>query len=154
MSEGRGRVSYEEAAEVGARVRAVRKELGLTTRAFGKAIGVSHSFVSVVERGLNRPSMELLRGLAEQYQVDLNWLLTGRGETRRTEGGVEGLAELAAAIRRTPALMGLLAGAVEPPAPPVDPALQALQDRVAAIHERGDAMELSVLTRVLDGLGR
>lgn len=65
--------------EVGERIRQIRERRGLTMKAFGDAIGVSHSFVSVVERGLNRPSMELLQGLARAFAANVNWVLTGQG---------------------------------------------------------------------------
>ena len=47
--------------DLGARVRALRRERGLTLKGLGRLAGLSHPFLSQVERGLARPSVELGR---------------------------------------------------------------------------------------------
>ena len=47
--------------DLGARVRTLRRERGLTLKGLGRLAGLSHPFLSQVERGLARPSVELGR---------------------------------------------------------------------------------------------
>ena len=47
----------DTAAELGARVRELRRERGLTLKALGSLAGLSHPFLSQLERGLARPSV-------------------------------------------------------------------------------------------------
>jgi transcriptional regulator with XRE-family HTH domain len=54
---------------VGAKIRAVRGDRGLTVRALAEAAGVSAAMVSQVERGISEPSLETLRHLARALQI-------------------------------------------------------------------------------------
>ena len=57
-----GRTSTNGAAsDLGAQVRALRRERGLTLKGLGKLAGLSHPFLSQVERGLARPSVGSVR---------------------------------------------------------------------------------------------
>lgn len=56
---------------VGARIRAVRVDRGLTVRGLSESSGVSVGMVSQVERGISEPSLETLRHLARGLGVPL-----------------------------------------------------------------------------------
>ena len=60
-----------------ARVLALRESLGMSTRAFAEAVGVSQPTQSRIERAKRMPDALYLRRLRERFQVDINALLLG-----------------------------------------------------------------------------
>ncbi|MCX2732711.1 XRE family transcriptional regulator [Saccharopolyspora sp. NFXS83] len=62
-------------AEVGPRLRALRKRSGLTLAGLSEATGISVSTLSRLESGSRRPSLELLLPLAKAHQVQLDELV-------------------------------------------------------------------------------
>ncbi|MEU5099257.1 XRE family transcriptional regulator [Streptomyces sp. NPDC020996] len=65
----------EVLAEVGPRLRRLRKERGATLAALSAATGISVSTLSRLESGLRKPSLELLLPLARAHQVPLDELV-------------------------------------------------------------------------------
>lgn len=63
-SRSRGNARRSEAFRLGARIRAVRKERGLTLDVLGQLAGVTRSFLSQVENDISAPSIETLRKIA------------------------------------------------------------------------------------------
>jgi transcriptional regulator with XRE-family HTH domain len=78
--------------DLGARVRALRRERGLTLKGLGKKAGLSHPFLSQVERGLARPSIGSVERIAAALEVSVArlWSPSRVGETvqivRHSEG--------------------------------------------------------------------
>ncbi|MEU3526278.1 XRE family transcriptional regulator [Streptomyces sp. NPDC038707] len=62
-------------AEVGPRLRRIRKERQVTLAALSEATGISVSTLSRLESGLRRPSLELLLPIAQAHQVPLDELV-------------------------------------------------------------------------------
>ena len=62
---------------LGAKLRALRKRQGRTLADVGSETGLSVSFLSDIERGRARPSLDTLEKLASYYQLTLNDLLDG-----------------------------------------------------------------------------
>ncbi|MDT0393371.1 MULTISPECIES: helix-turn-helix domain-containing protein [Streptomyces] len=62
-------------AEVGARLRRIRKEREVTLAALSEATGISVSTLSRLESGLRKPSLELLLPIAQAHQVPLDELV-------------------------------------------------------------------------------
>jgi transcriptional regulator with XRE-family HTH domain len=62
-------------AEVGPRLRRIRKEREITLAALSGATGISVSTLSRLESGLRRPSLELLLPIAQAHQVPLDELV-------------------------------------------------------------------------------
>ncbi|MGW8970050.1 helix-turn-helix domain-containing protein [Streptomyces platensis] len=60
---------------VGPRLRALRRDRGITLAGLAAAIGVSESTLSRLESGQRRPSLELLLPLARTYDVPLDDLV-------------------------------------------------------------------------------
>jgi transcriptional regulator with XRE-family HTH domain len=56
-------------AGIGPRIRAYRHEQGMTLKQLGAATGLSHPFLSQVERGLARPSVRSIAAIARALQV-------------------------------------------------------------------------------------
>lgn len=57
------------------RVKSLRASLSLTQTAFGSRLGVSKQCVSNWEKGVIRPSMEMLIRIAKEYEVSTDFLL-------------------------------------------------------------------------------
>ncbi|MBM9468821.1 helix-turn-helix domain-containing protein [Nakamurella leprariae] len=69
----------ELAGRIGARVRTVREQAGLSMRALAERGGVSQPFLSQLERGLTSPSMATLYRLAAALGLPPGDLLPGAG---------------------------------------------------------------------------
>ncbi len=87
-------------SDLGGRVRSLRRQRGLTLKELGALAGLSHPFLSQVERGLARPSVVSVERIASALNVPVAHLWAPprpREERllRRTEG--TGLRELLAA---------------------------------------------------------
>ncbi|GGZ45387.1 helix-turn-helix domain-containing protein [Streptomyces bluensis] len=67
--------THEVLAEVGPRLRRVRKERGATLAGLSEATGISVSTLSRLESGLRKPSLELLLPIARAHQVPLDELV-------------------------------------------------------------------------------
>jgi transcriptional regulator with XRE-family HTH domain len=67
----------EQDGMLGARLRAIRKQQGYTLADVGSKTGLSVSFLSDIERGRTRPSLDTLEKLATYYQLTINDLLEG-----------------------------------------------------------------------------
>ena len=65
----------DETTELGARLRAIRSERGLSLSAVAEATGISTSFLSLVETGKNDITFGRLRRLIDFYDVTLEALL-------------------------------------------------------------------------------
>ncbi|MDD3238238.1 MAG: helix-turn-helix transcriptional regulator [Candidatus Gastranaerophilales bacterium] len=71
-------------SEINERLKSIRNQKNLTQADFGKNIGVSKQAVSNVENNLSNPSIELLSKLMMYYDVNLNWLICGKGNMFNT----------------------------------------------------------------------
>jgi transcriptional regulator with XRE-family HTH domain len=66
----------DPAASLGARVRELRRDRGLTLKALGRDAGLSHPFLSQLERGLARPSVGSVDRIARALGVPVSALWT------------------------------------------------------------------------------
>jgi|GEM_PF-6475322 len=74
---------FSKATEVNWRIKQVREQSGLTQKRFAEQIGISRSFLSEIEAGKVKPSVETLIGIVSLFQIDAHWLLAGAsGENR------------------------------------------------------------------------
>jgi transcriptional regulator with XRE-family HTH domain len=78
----------QEMLEVGRKIRVRRLQAGLTLQSLARAVGVSQSLISQVERGLASPSITTLRRIAAALDVPIAALFLGddvasHGETDR-----------------------------------------------------------------------
>jgi transcriptional regulator with XRE-family HTH domain len=69
-----GPTSDEAKSPLGSQVRTLRRERGLTLKALGRRAGLSHPFLSQVERGLARPSLESVQRIASALEVPVGQL--------------------------------------------------------------------------------
>ena len=68
------------AVSINARIKAVRKALGLSQRAFCKGIFLSQGFYAQVENGIKKPNERIYELISTKYNVNKDWLITGKGE--------------------------------------------------------------------------
>ncbi len=80
-SDGPSSGSVEQVCEVvGERVRAIRRDLGLTMAQFAEAAGLSIGMLSKIEHGRTAPSIATLSGLARAGNVPITALFRGLDE--------------------------------------------------------------------------
>jgi transcriptional regulator with XRE-family HTH domain len=77
---------------LGARVRELRRDRGLTLKALGRQAGLSHPFLSQLERGLARPSVSSVERIARALDVPVSALWTApRRESARLLRAADGV---------------------------------------------------------------
>lgn len=64
----------------GERIRKIRKAQRLSQKEFAEVMGYSASYISVIESGHKRPNVAFIEKLLLIYKINLNYLITGRGE--------------------------------------------------------------------------
>jgi transcriptional regulator with XRE-family HTH domain len=64
--------------QFGKRLLAIRQERGLTQEAFSELVGISVDFLSLIERGRNSPSFEVLEKFSERLKVPVKDLFDFR----------------------------------------------------------------------------
>lgn len=62
------------------RLKEVRKSLKLTLVDFGKKLGVRDSTISLIERGKNALTDQMIKSVCAIYKVNEDWLRNGTGE--------------------------------------------------------------------------
>ena len=67
--------------QVGLRLKAERKKSGLTIERLSELVGVSPSFIGLIERAVSGVSVENLYKLAQIYNCSLDYLVTGNHNT-------------------------------------------------------------------------
>jgi len=65
---------------IGARLRTARETLGLTIEKIHQETGFSKSLISEAENGIKKPSSRYLFALVERFKVNINYILTGKGD--------------------------------------------------------------------------
>ena len=68
-----------EQKKFGARVKKVRKELGMIQKDFAAPIGITSAYISDIEKGKKYPSAPILQVIAATHQINRTWLETGNG---------------------------------------------------------------------------
>ena len=63
------------------RIKAVRKGLKLSQNDFGKRIYISQSLLTEIEAGNRKVNNRIIQLIVSQYNVNKEWLLTGKGDT-------------------------------------------------------------------------
>jgi transcriptional regulator with XRE-family HTH domain len=69
------------------RIAKIRKLNSFSQNEFAKKLQVSQGYLSEVENGKKKPSIEILIGISNLFSdsIDSDWLLTGKGEMYREE---------------------------------------------------------------------
>lgn len=79
MAINRGTISAD-IERIGSRIRQIRRALEFNQKDFADFIGVSQSYLSEVENGKGKASMDMLVGISSRCgDINLKWLLSGEG---------------------------------------------------------------------------
>lgn len=76
------------AARIGARLRGLRQARGLTLATLAEQSGVSVSYLSAVEKGVNLPSLQTLASVTEALGASIPAVLAEEGQTHVKAGRV------------------------------------------------------------------
>ena len=68
--------------EFGNRLKAIRLDRKLTQEEFAEVVGISVDFLSLIERGINSPSFEVLERMATRLDVQVRELFDFRRKAR------------------------------------------------------------------------
>ena len=68
--------------DFGNRLKAIRLARELTQEEFAELIGISVDFLSLIERGINAPSFEVLERMGKRLELDVRDLFDFRRTTR------------------------------------------------------------------------
>jgi transcriptional regulator with XRE-family HTH domain len=71
----------------GSRVREIRETIGLTQTEMAEKLVMHSSYLSEIETGLRKPGQKFLVKLASTFNVNLNWLIIGKGKRFMEEPG-------------------------------------------------------------------
>lgn len=67
------------------RIKAVRKDSGLSQELFGKRLGLTGATISRLESGDRTATDAFIISLCREFGTDEHWLRTGEGEMRKKE---------------------------------------------------------------------
>jgi repressor LexA len=71
------------------RYKFIQEKSSLNKTAFAGSIGISRSHSHHIEKGMQKPPREVLEKLANIYHVNLNWLISGAGQSGFDDNTVE-----------------------------------------------------------------
>ena len=71
------------------RIRQLRKALNLSQADFGKKVGVTFSTIGGYEQGRRNVSSAVFKSICREYNVNEEWLRTGKGEMFNKEEDTE-----------------------------------------------------------------
>ena len=89
----------DQLGDVGRYIREQRRQAELSLRKLASQAGVSNPYLSQIERGLRRPSAEILQQIARALEISSETLYVRAGILEERDGG-----DLVAEIRRDPML--------------------------------------------------
>ena len=66
--------------DISQRIKQLRETLGISQREFCKLLSLSGGYIANVEAKLREPNERLIKLIVSEFNVNEDWLLTGRGE--------------------------------------------------------------------------
>ena len=67
-------------SNINSRIKSVRKALGISQRNFCKGVFLSQSFYAQIETDRRKPNERIFELISSKYNVNKEWLITGKGE--------------------------------------------------------------------------
>lgn len=80
LSEGCDNMSNMNTVEIGKRITECREKLGERQGEFAASAGISRSYLSKVETGVQQPSFDMIYKLVTNRNISIDWLITGIGQ--------------------------------------------------------------------------
>ena len=66
--------------DIGNNIKAIRKALGKTIQYMSEITGISRGYIADFERGVKLPTAKYIKYLYENFQVNVNYILSGEGD--------------------------------------------------------------------------
>ena len=76
-------IENDELKAIGARIRQIRKDLGLYQEELARKLDISTPTLAEAEKGNTKPGFDILYGLTKIFNINLNYLLFGEGEVQK-----------------------------------------------------------------------
>lgn len=83
------------------RIKSLRETLGKSQDEFGKDLGLSRNYISLIENGQRNLSEQSLKVLCSLFNVNEKWLRTGEGEMFIPEAKDEQISKLLADVLKS-----------------------------------------------------
>lgn len=83
------------------RIKALRKELGLSQDVFAEKLGLTKNYISLVENGNRNLSEQSIKVLCTMFNINEEWLRTGNGEMMSPVSKDEEISKLLGEVIRT-----------------------------------------------------
>lgn len=83
------------------RIKALRKEMGLSQDAFAEKLGLTKNYISLIENGNRNLSEQSIKVLCTMFNVNEEWLRTGNGEMMNLVSKDEEISRLLGEVIRT-----------------------------------------------------
>jgi transcriptional regulator with XRE-family HTH domain len=80
--------------DLGGFIRDQRRAVGLSLRRLSEQAGISNPYLSQIERGLRKPSAEILQAIAKGLRISAETLYVRAGILEEREGGPDLVAEI------------------------------------------------------------
>lgn len=87
--------------KVNERIKALRKELGLSQDVFAEKLGLTKNYISLVENGNRNLSEQSIKVLCTMFNINEEWLRTGNGEMMSPVSKDEEISKLLGEVIRT-----------------------------------------------------
>lgn len=81
-----------------ARIKAVRKELGLSQDEFGRRLGLTRGAITNIEYNKTEPKPLFISLLCKEFNVNETWLRTGEGDMFKLDADENALMEWAGSV--------------------------------------------------------
>lgn len=81
--------SQEKINDLNIRIRKVRQCMNISQSKYAELTNTSQSNISKYERNELRPTLEFLSNLHEKLNVNINWVLTGKGGMLQNDSDTE-----------------------------------------------------------------
>jgi transcriptional regulator with XRE-family HTH domain len=79
------KINLTSKKELGERFARFRTFIGKTQKELSKELGVRQTAVTHIENGTTAPALKYVLYLKENYALDVNWMLTGKGSIKSTD---------------------------------------------------------------------
>lgn len=76
-------------SELGDRIRQARKKMGYRQADLAEKIGISGAAIGAMEVGKSKPTLENLLKISDLCEVDLIWLIKGKGQNKLSTESIE-----------------------------------------------------------------
>ncbi len=79
-------INYKCKMNISERIKVLIEELGLDAKTFATTLNINPSSISHLTSGRNKPSFDFLQRIAQEFpEIDIHWLLTGKGKLFKSE---------------------------------------------------------------------